>query len=50
MVHPQPPTPIKTDSVTSYIILTGKIHQKRSKDFDLHFLWMRCRIKQNKFR
>ena len=33
MVHPQPPTPIKTDSATSYGILTGNMRRKRSKYF-----------------
>ena len=43
--HPQPPTPIKTDSATSNGILTGKMRRKRSKAFDVHFHSMRCRIK-----
>ena len=50
MGHPQPPTLIKTNSATSYVILAGNMRQKRSKDFDVRFHWMRCRIKQNQFR
>ena len=49
MVHPQPPTPIKTDSATSYGILTGNMRRKRSKAFDMRSHWMRCCIKQNQF-
>ena len=48
--HPQLPTPIKIDSANSHGILTGNMRQKRSKAFDMHFHWMRCRIKQNQFR
>ena len=50
MGHLQLPTPIKTDSATSYGILTGNMRQKLCKDFGLRFHWMRCRIKQNQFR
>ena len=47
MGHPQPPTPINTESATSHGILTGNMRRKRSKAFDMRFHWMRCRIKQN---
>ena len=50
MVHPQPPTPIKTDSATSYGILTGTMRRKCSKSFDMRFHWMRCCINKNQFR
>ena len=50
MGHPQLPTPIKTESATSHGILTSNMCRKRSKDFDMRFYWMRCRIKQNQFR
>ena len=50
MGHPQPPTPIKTDSATSYGILTVNMRRKRSKDFDRPFHEMRCRINKNQFR
>ena len=50
MVHLQPPTPIKTNRATSYVILTSNMRWKRSKAFDMCFHWMRCRIKQNQFR
>ena len=45
MGHPRPPTPIKTDSATSYGILAGNMHWKRSKAFDMPFHWMRFCIK-----
>ena len=45
MGHPQPPTPIKTNSATSYGILTGNMRQKRSKAFDVRFHWMICHFK-----
>ena len=50
MGHTQPPTPINTNSLTSYGILIGNMRQKRSKDFDMRFHWMRCRMKHNQFR
>ena len=37
MGHLQPPIPIKTDSATSYGILTGNMRRKRSKAFDMRF-------------
>ena len=49
MGHPQPPILIKTDSTTSYGILTGNMQRKRSKAFDMRFHFMRCRIKQNQY-
>ena len=50
MGHPQPPTPIKTDSATYRGILASNMRRKRSKYFDMSFHWMRCRIKQNQLR
>ena len=50
MYHPQPPTLLKTNRATSYGTLTGNMLRKRSKDFDMQFHWMRCRIKQNQLR
>ena len=50
MGHLQPPTPIKTYSTTSHGILTGNMIRKRSKAFDICFIWMRLCIKQNQFR
>ena len=47
MDHLQPHTPIKTDSATSYGILTKNMLRKCSKDFDMRFHWMRFHIKQN---
>ena len=50
MGHPQAATLIKTDSVTSYGILNGNMCRKRSKDFDMRFHRMHCRIKPNQLR
>jgi hypothetical protein len=47
--HPQPPTPIKTDSATSHRILTGNMRRKKSKAFDMRFHWMKDRILQGQF-
>ena len=47
MGHLQPPTPIKTNSATSYSIRTANMHRKRSKAFDMRFHWMCCRIKKS---
>ena len=46
MGHAQPPTAINSDNTTSHGILTGNMHRKVSKSFDMRFNWMRCRIKQ----
>ena len=50
MGHPQTPTPIKTDSKTSHGVITRNMRHKRSMAFDMHFNWMRCRIKLETFR
>ena len=49
MGHPQPPALIKTNSATSYGIITGNMCRKRYKPFDMRFHWMHCHIKQNQF-
>jgi hypothetical protein len=41
MGHPQPPTPIRTDSTTARGIVTGTIKQKRSKAIDMRFYWLK---------
>jgi hypothetical protein len=50
MGHNQPPTPIQTENSTAYGILNNKLNQKRSKAMDMHFYWVRDRIKQKQYR
>ena len=50
MGHPQPHTPIKTNSAPSYSIITRKMFRKRSKAFEMHFHWICFHIKQSLFR
>jgi hypothetical protein len=38
--HPQPPTPIQTDSKTAQNLLTNKIMLKALKATDMHFHWL----------
>ena len=38
--HPQPPTPIKIDNSTALSYVYNKIHQKRSKSWDMRFHWL----------
>jgi hypothetical protein len=38
--HPQPPTPIQTDSKTSNDLLTNKIMPKALKVMDMRFHWL----------
>ena len=40
MAQPHPPTPINTNSATSYGILTSNMRQTRSNVFDMQFHWM----------
>jgi hypothetical protein len=40
MNHPQPPTPMKTDSAMAQDILTCNMRRKTSKAFDMRFHWM----------
>ena len=37
MGHPHPPTTIKIDSATSYVIITHNMRRKRSKSFYMRF-------------
>ena len=47
--HPQPPTPIKTDNSTANGFIHDKIHQKRSKSWDMRYYWLRDRKTQQQF-
>ena len=39
--HPQPPTPLKSDNSTATGFVNNKIHQKRSKSWDMRCHWLR---------
>jgi hypothetical protein len=45
--HPQPPTPMETDNTTTTDYSNGTITQKRTKAMDLHFYWIKDRVKQD---
>jgi hypothetical protein len=48
--HPQPPpTPIKKDNTTATGYSNGTIKQKRTKAMDMHFYWIKYRVKQGQF-
>jgi hypothetical protein len=50
MGHRQPPTPIQTDNSTAYGILNNKLNQKRLKEMDMRFYWVRDQIAQKQYR
>jgi hypothetical protein len=43
---PQEPTPIQTDNSTASAIAHDTINQQRSRSIDMHFYWIRDRVKQ----
>ena len=47
--HPQPPTPIKTDSYTATGFKHDNIHQKSSKSWDMRYYWLRDHQTQKQF-
>jgi hypothetical protein len=47
MGHPQPTTPLQTDTTTSHKILRVTCKQQRSKSIDMRFYWVRDRAVQN---
>jgi hypothetical protein len=47
--HPQPPTPMETDNTTATGYSNGTIKQKRTKAMDMHFYWIKDRVKQGQF-
>ena len=47
--HPQPPTPIQTDNACATGILNDTVKQRRSKAIDMHFYWLRDRVRQGQF-
>jgi hypothetical protein len=46
--HPQPPTPLQTDSTTVTWYSNGTITQKRTRAMDMGFYWVKYRVKQGK--
>ena len=49
MGHPQPPTPIKTDNVTTLGFTNKNIQMKKSKSWDMNLHWLRDRQNQKQF-
>jgi hypothetical protein len=47
--HPQPPTPLQTDNSTAAGISNATVKQKQSKAIDMHFYWVRDRVRQKQF-
>jgi hypothetical protein len=45
----QPPTPMEMDNTTATGYSNGTIKQKRSKAMDMHFYWIKDRVKQGQF-
>jgi hypothetical protein len=47
--HPQPRTPLLTENLTTFGILSGKMKQQRSKAIDMRFYSLKDREAQNQF-
>jgi hypothetical protein len=47
--HPQPPIPMETDNTTATGYINGTIKQKRTKAMDMHFYWIKDRVKQGQY-
>jgi hypothetical protein len=43
--HAQPPTPLRTDNLTAYVIVNKKIKQKQSKAMDMRYHWLTDRVR-----
>lgn len=48
--HQQPPTPIKSDNCTATGFVNNKIHQRRSKSWDMRFHWLRDKDTQKQIK
>jgi hypothetical protein len=48
--HPQPATPIRTDSSTADGIMNKTVNQKQSQSMDMRFNWLQDRVEQGQFR
>jgi hypothetical protein len=47
--HIQPPTPLRTDNSTEFVIFNETIKQKRSKAMDTRYHWLTDRARQKQF-
>jgi hypothetical protein len=47
--HPQPRTPLITDNLTTFGIVSEKMKQQRSKAIDMRIFWLKDREAQNQF-
>jgi hypothetical protein len=47
--HTQPPTPLRTDISTAFVIVNETIKQKRSKAMDMRYNWITDRVRKKKF-
>jgi hypothetical protein len=47
--HPQPPTPMETDSTTATGYSNGTIKKERTKAMYMRFYWIEDRVKQGQF-
>jgi hypothetical protein len=46
----QPPTTMETDNTTATGYINGTIKQKKTKDMDMRFYWIKDRVKQGQFK
>jgi hypothetical protein len=49
MGYPQPPTPLQTDNTTAMGYINDRIRQRRTRAMDMHFYWVKDRVKQRQF-
>jgi hypothetical protein len=47
--HPRPTTPLETDNTTSTAYINGEIKQKFTRAMDVHFYWVKYKVKQGQF-
>jgi hypothetical protein len=47
--HPQPPTPLQTDTTTATGYSNGTTKQKHTRAIDMRFYWVKYRVKQGQF-
>ena len=45
--HPKPLTPVKTNNSTAAIFVNKTLKAKRSKSWDMRYLWILDRVNQN---
>jgi hypothetical protein len=49
MGHPQPQTPLLTDNLTTFGIVSGKMNQQLSKAIEMRFYWLKDREAHEQF-